>query len=508
MLGASLRKHVWPLLAAGVALALLLPLLASLLDLGFVADDFVHLVEDRLQPWYFSQDHLYRPLRNTLFRVLPELLGLEPAPYRFLVISGFFTCLALLFTFLRLQGVGFAGALSACVFAALYPRNQRVLFWFAASQDIAAACAVLTALIGWTLFRVRGSRLGYGVSLLAFMVGLGFKEPAIVLPALLVILDCWRQGLSRKVVLAPAFWRPYLGFLPLLALYGSFLWVFRAGRLQTNDEHGIYGFSSLLQSVLALARTCINLVLPFARPLALRDMSALHLGCAALVLLAVAALALWTRTRRWWWVTAAWVVVAALPTSIFARTNNGDQYLFLPMLGLTFGLAISLDEVFRSKTWQRPVASLLLMVYAFAGSRYLARAQGEWKTSGETIRRTLESARALSLPKQASSIVAVNIPHSLPVGVPIMNNGLKGVFITAGYPRSLSLEVNHLQPREDPAQKEFVQRLLACPAEPERPTGRRTLVWVDGVLQDHSGPCAEQLIEGDEKTRALAWLKP
>ncbi|MGZ3458286.1 MAG: hypothetical protein ACXU86_07215 [Archangium sp.] len=508
MLPGPLRQHLWPLLAAGVACVLLLPLLASLLHLGFVADDFVHLVEDRDQPWYFSQDHLYRPLRNTLFRVLPALFGLEPVPYRLLVIAGFLTCLVLLFVFLRLQGVGLGGALSACVFAALYPRNQRVLFWFAASQDIVAACAVLTALLGWTLFRVRGSRLGYGLTLLAFGVGLGFKEPAIVLPALLLILDCWRQGLSRKVLLAPGFWRPYLGFLPVLVPYAAFLFVFRAGRLQTTDEHGIYGFSSVLQSFLALVRTCFNLVLPFTQPLALRDVTALHLAGAVLVLLAVAALARWTRTSRWWLAAAAWVVVAALPTSIFAMTNNGDQYLFLPMLGLAFGLAISLDEIFRSKSWQRPVAAVSLMAYAFCGSRYLTRAREEWRDSGEVIRRTQESARTLSLAKQASSLVVINLPHSYPDKVPILNNGLKGVLISAGYPRSLSLEVNHLLPQADAAQKELVQRILACPAEPDASASRRMLVWVDGVLQDHTGACAEQLIAGDEKARALAWSRP
>ncbi|HEX5754002.1 MAG TPA: hypothetical protein VFZ09_47910 [Archangium sp.] len=502
-----LRKYAWPLAAAGVALVLLLLRLASLLELGFVADDFAHLVEDRPQPWYFAQDHLYRPLRNATFRVLPALFGLDPVPYRFLVMAGFLTCLVLLFVFLRLQGVGLAGALSACVFAALHPRNQRVLYWFAAAQDIVVACAVLAALSGWSLFRQRASRAGYVLALVSFGVGLGFKEPAIVLPALLVIVDVHRLGADWRAVRTARFWRPYLGLLPVLGLYAAFVLLYPEGRLrQAEAGASIYGVSTLLQSVLALVRTLFNLVLPFAPPLALRDVTVPQLACAVLVLAAVVLLAVWTRTRRAWGAAAAWVLVAAVPTSVFARTNNGDQYLFLPMLGIAFGLAWSFDVLFHSRTWVRAVGCAVLMLQAFFGARYLARAHEEWRVAGELVQRTLQSARAIPSSETLTTLVVVDLPH-MNGRAPVLNNGLKGALMSVGFPRSLALEVNHQRPGTDPAQEALVQGLLACPAGPVGPAPRRTFVWVDGALVERTGACAERWVHEDEQRRALAWVK-
>ena len=61
---------------------------APALNLGFVSDDYIHLSVDRNKPWYFSSDHLYRPLRSGFFKLMAASFGLEPQPYRVLTRLG------------------------------------------------------------------------------------------------------------------------------------------------------------------------------------------------------------------------------------------------------------------------------------------------------------------------------------------------------------------------------------------------------------------------------------
>src|SRR5437899_12963373 len=76
-------------------LVLVAVLLGPSLKLGFVSDDFLHLVEDSNLPLTASSDQLLRPLRNIIFKVTVRLLGLNRLPFHMAILV-FYTLVAVL----------------------------------------------------------------------------------------------------------------------------------------------------------------------------------------------------------------------------------------------------------------------------------------------------------------------------------------------------------------------------------------------------------------------------
>lgn len=97
------------------------------------------MIEDSVKPWYFSSDHLYRPLRNAVLHSLPGMFGTNPVPYRTALLLCALASLVVFFVLLRQLRVPREGCLTALTFAALYPRRQEVYYFWAASQDAVMA---------------------------------------------------------------------------------------------------------------------------------------------------------------------------------------------------------------------------------------------------------------------------------------------------------------------------------------------------------------------------------
>src|SRR5207237_9663251 len=106
------------------------------LSLGFVSDDFVHLVRDRAGPWYYSSDSLYRPFRNGLFKMMVGFFGLQPQPYRIFALLAYLLCGFLFYRLLLTLDLGVIPSTCATFLASFTPRNYALLFWFSASPDM------------------------------------------------------------------------------------------------------------------------------------------------------------------------------------------------------------------------------------------------------------------------------------------------------------------------------------------------------------------------------------
>jgi hypothetical protein len=100
-----------------------------------------------------------------------------------------------------------------------------------------------------------------------------------------------------------------------------------------------------------------------------------HYALLAAEIAGLALLARFTRTSRAWLFALLWTLVVSLPSCLFARAVNSERYLFLPMLGIGFALALTVDALLRYR-WTAPAVVLVLVVYAAFSSREPALALG------------------------------------------------------------------------------------------------------------------------------------
>jgi hypothetical protein len=222
---------------------------AALVD-GFVRDDFMWLVDARVQQeslgafWTHRPSGYFRPFSNLWFMGFEGLFGLEPVPYRLgnVALQVWNACwLGLLaWTFSRARAVAILAALG---FAALAPPADSV-DWISGVVSLLCAAFLLPA---WTLYALLLERRDQGrrsraltLTVLLLCAGaLGARESGILaVPGLAAVHLAWRgpRALGSK--------RFYLDLLPgalLVAAYLTLQWEFlnsagQRGKHSTLDE--------------------------------------------------------------------------------------------------------------------------------------------------------------------------------------------------------------------------------------------------------------------------------
>ena len=239
----------WLLWGALIAALVLWAHRAALVD-GFVRDDFMWLVDARVQQeslwafWTHRPSGYFRPLSNLWFMGFEGLFGLEPVAYRLgnVALQVWNACwLGLLaWTFCRTRAVAILTALG---FAVLAPPADSV-DWISGVVSLLCAAFLLPA---WTLYAVllerrergRGSRALAALVLLLCAGALGARESGILaVPGLSAVHLAWR---GPRALLSK---RLYLDLLPgalLVAAYLALQWEFlnsagQRGKHSTLDE--------------------------------------------------------------------------------------------------------------------------------------------------------------------------------------------------------------------------------------------------------------------------------
>jgi hypothetical protein len=497
-------RSSWFLLAAAISFGLWVGVVVPAFDLPFVSDDLALLVEDSRNPWYLSLDRQYRLFRDGLNRLMFHSFGMNPRPYHIVAIATFLACVVLLFLFIRNQGISTGCAAAAAALVLLYPRNASFLFAFEFSQETFMTCGAMLALLGWTAFRRTGSKLGYGAAFAGFAIALGYKETGIMVPALLVGLDLYRVKSCKHSLLQREFWRPYAGLLPIILVYGAFVLWRPNGSLLNPSSDSTYKYSSVSGTVLALARDLMNLSFPFSPMRALRDFRTWQYLAAAVEWISILGIAIWTDTLRNWIFATWWGFLVMLPPSMFARPVNSDRYMFLPMLGIAFALGASADVATRRLRLLAPALLIgALLIYAAVSSQRLAEQRGDWARAGDIVRRLVQSLEVISPPQDAASLTLVNIPSQYRTA-PILNNGLYGALLEAGYPWSLKLDFS-TPGQQDQEQHALFERLLACPVDSSLRSQSKILMWDADAWIDRTGMCGDMAVKHDQQLQPYVW---
>ena len=386
------------LIAVAVAVIAVAAHLPSL-TYGFVFDEQVLIVDNpavntfslsRIFAEKFwpgpSRGIYYRPIVTLSYAAAYALAG--PAPWLHHLLSLLFhagAAAALYFLGRRLLGREGPAAIAGLLFAAL-PVHVESVAWVPGRTDVLAAGFL--ALTWLALLRGRESTrrpawLAAAVGL--FLLALGSKEVAVMLPALLILSDCSRARPGRKEL------PDYL----MLALTAALFLAWRAHVLAGPGPEpappalaGLAWFDRILAIAAIPGLAAIKIILPlpwridYAYDWIARDRAAtVPLALAALALAAAAAAGL--LRRRVWATPLALFFLALAPVMhlISFPTYFAERFLYLPSFFLLIALAAVLAPALeRPGTATRAAAAALVVVMAA-----LSWGQGRWFRSDLTF---------------------------------------------------------------------------------------------------------------------------
>jgi hypothetical protein len=247
-------KTYFPLVIIFLSLVLFSPALTNF----FSGDDWFHLNISRITNFqqflnFFSfsltpqSAAFYRPIpTQVFFFVFHSLFGLNPLPYYLFILGVFGFSLYLVYLLAKKISGSEKLALLTLFFYGFSVTNFTRVYFLSAFQEIAMVVFVLLA----CLFYLKNESLKNTLySVLFFVLALGSKETAVVLPLILLLISWWKKRIN--------FWRllPFgliLGFYLFFRFFHfggvvgeSYLWDFSAKRaLNTLSWYTLWSFGA------------------------------------------------------------------------------------------------------------------------------------------------------------------------------------------------------------------------------------------------------------------------
>lgn len=283
---------------------------------------------------------LFNPLVTLSFAIEYRLWGLEPLGYHAVNLLLHLGNALLAFFLIRALAAPRAAALLASLLFALHPLRVESVAWVTERKDLLSTLFLLLALLAYRRFLKEDSGRAYLAALLLFAAAVLAKMSALVLPALLLLMD-WR--LEKRV--GRRRWLEKIPFAVILLLYGAGGWIgvqahstrFAGGDAAVMAGNSLRLVPFYLQKTLWPARlsphypTDMRFFMPSPWP-----------GLLLAAALLAATFFLLRRLRRDWLWGWGFFLVALLPT--FAVIWNffpaANRYSYLPAVGLSHVLAL------------------------------------------------------------------------------------------------------------------------------------------------------------------------
>jgi tetratricopeptide (TPR) repeat protein len=383
-LAASHRRWLDPVLVAACALAVTAPSWGGGFlycdDPGYVVDNpilrapFAEAVARSFsEPYYFN----YHPLHILSYWVDYQIWGLSPLAFR-LMNAILYALGALLFLGLARDLVPRGAALCAALLFAAHPLHVESAAWVSARKDLLCLVFSLLALRGWLRFTEAGGAWRYTGALLCHALALLSKSAAVMLPLLATLLSRIPPGRVR-----PPPGRLALALLPWVALAGGEI----ALEMRAHGEHGgivEWLGGSLPAALMTQVRIelvfLVKLVVPWPLspaydidPTTTPGDPRFLLALLGLLLLGIAAVRLWRRTR-WPAFALLWAAAAMLPTSnlVPLPAAFADRWLLLASVGACLSLGVGLAALGTAVERRGRRPGLALVPAAIAVLAYLA----------------------------------------------------------------------------------------------------------------------------------------
>ena len=302
-------------------------------------------------------------------------------------------------------------AAAVALLFALHPLRVEPVLWLTGRKDLLSAAGTLLALLLYVRWREAPSRGRYAAVTVAFAAAILGKATAMVVPALMLLLDLWPLGrvvspgtpwpVGRELV---ARLRPLLAEkVPWLAMsaaagVGALLSA-RAGAAMAQLESvplGERAATAVVGYETYLRMTFFPAGLAAFYPFPAEGWSTVHVTFAAVLFFAITGAAV-VLVRRLPWLTVGWCwwVLCLLPVSGLLQAGEqaaADRYTYLASVGLAVAVVWGLAEAASKLRAPRLNGALIAqLVAALVACGFATRAQiATWRDSESVFRRMVE----------------------------------------------------------------------------------------------------------------------
>jgi len=404
------------LVALGLFALLILLFYGNTLGNGFVADDtgqierneylgslkylpkaFTSCIWESANSGCSGHTFFYRPV-HFASAILTYQITSAPWFFHFMNLLYLLTIASLIFILGKLLIKSPLISFLAALLFIIHPINTEVINFVSAAPELFMTIFVLLTTIFYIRYRQKESPGKLALVYLFYTLGILSKEPAILVPVILVVLDIFFFKLSIRELIR---WNQLVRYLffgvPFIIYYFA-----RNAVLGVPGQYGGLGIAERLHAVITLFVQYISkLFYPY--PLVLYHsfeqsgdlLSLVFFVSLAVVVLFFAALFLFIKERMSFFVfLLAWFAVFISPVLIFlggvGENAFSERYVFMPGIAFSFFIAMALAYgLKRSKMIQ--IATLGIIAVIIVGSWLVVFPRNkEWKSNITLYTVTLE----------------------------------------------------------------------------------------------------------------------
>jgi protein O-mannosyl-transferase len=349
--------------------------------------------------WAFTTGHLanWHPLTWLSHMLDVQFFGVTAGAHHVTNVALHILNTLVLFGLLRrMTAALWPSAIVAALFA-VHPLHVESVAWISERKDVLSTFFWLLTMWAYVSYVRRPGPVRYGLVLAAFALGLMSKPMLVTLPIVLLLIDFWPLGRSRK----GAWSRLLVEKLPLIALAVissviTFVVQRQGGAVSGLDvlPWDVRITNALVSFVAYIAKTLwpAGLVVFYPHARVAQTGPAL----VALAILVAISFVAWRVRRRAPYLLVGWLwyLVTLVPVIGFIQVGTqalADRYTYVPLIGLFIALTWTVSEVSARWSMQRTVlpiaAAAMIVMLAVA-----ARAQASyWRDNATLWRHALEA---------------------------------------------------------------------------------------------------------------------
>jgi len=334
----SFDSRKWYFLAAlGICVLFSFILYAPTLNSYFIAEDLKHLNFDwkevRAEFLTPAQSMGYRP-GSTLYMVISnKIWGRNPVGHHSAIVfihalTGWLVGM----TAFRMTKNYVMAFMAALIFIGAPAQMEPVIWLAAAIGTVTSTFFCALAMLIWVKSDTSQSHLSIGFASFLYLIAILFKEFALTLPGLLIVIDWAMQRRFRSLTfksLVNSFFY-YWPFLLVLVIYAFLYW--NSNAFQSAIAYGASGSLNLLFILGRFSFSVHDLLLPLGNYIDLDS------GSGYLFWIVVLGVFIWLSRMRWTFVLA---FVALLPGLLVA----GGRMTYLAMVGFSMGISALLYDL-------------------------------------------------------------------------------------------------------------------------------------------------------------------
>ncbi|MAW63179.1 MAG: hypothetical protein CL473_04255 [Acidobacteria bacterium] len=311
--------------------------------------------------WRATEDTYYRPLYMLTYMLDFQFTGTDMFGYHLtsVVIHLLSSCLLLVL----FRSIGFSDRLclwGALIFA-VHPIHVQGVSWIPGRNDSLLGLSVIVATLSWLWYWRAPGRTRWFIQSVAFFCAILIKEPAFVLPPLLLGLVWARNGTFVTTPRVQWRWVALGWTAPMLA------WFLLRWMAFENPAPVV---PRLVDNIAQVWLVLIHYFGKTVIPISLRTVADLHapLWPGLLVLTAIGGVLALVRPARMLWLGLTWFALMVFPTLLSGHDFYLEERLYAPLVGLLLFLLHALNSTrLHEHRIGRIVLSAWVVLFAVTG---------------------------------------------------------------------------------------------------------------------------------------------